>query len=90
MNGCLFVFKTYRCAVYAFVHCGEGGSALEILERMNAAGLPPAMTVPEVLIKVRLLELDASLVVIQTNSTTDASHIHGLNLSSLTAYLLCI
>jgi hypothetical protein len=58
MNGCLFVFKTYRCAVYAFVHCGEGGSALEILERMNAAGLPPAMTVPEVLIK----SVDAALL----------------------------
>ncbi|KAH9566301.1 hypothetical protein CY35_04G124300 [Sphagnum magellanicum] len=49
---------TYRCAVYAFVHCGEGGSALEILERMNAAGLPPAMTVPELLIK----SVDAALL----------------------------
>jgi len=39
--------------VYAYVHCGEGGLALEMLEKMNAAGFPPAMTVPEVLVKVR-------------------------------------
>lgn len=45
--------QTYRCAVYAFVHCGEGGSALDMLEKMNAAGFTPAMTVPEVLIKVK-------------------------------------
>lgn len=49
--------QTYRCAVFAFVHCGEGGSALEILEKMSAAGVPPAMTVPEVLIKVSLASL---------------------------------
>lgn len=49
---CCFVQQTYRCAVYAFVHCGEGGSALDMLEKMNAAGFTPAMTVPEVLIKV--------------------------------------
>jgi hypothetical protein len=43
--------------VYAFVHCGEGGLALEMLENMSTAGFPPAMTVPEVLVKVRGLSL---------------------------------
>lgn len=49
---CCPLQQTYRCAVYAFVHCGEGGSALDMLEKMNAAGFTPTMTVPEVLIKV--------------------------------------
>lgn len=49
---------TYRCAVYAFVHCGEGGLALEMLENMSTAGFPPAMTVPEVLVK----SVDAALL----------------------------
>ncbi|CAI7810315.1 unnamed protein product [Closterium sp. NIES-54] len=39
-------------AVYAWVRCGEGGRALEVLQEMVAAGHPPAMTVPDVLIKV--------------------------------------
>ncbi|GJP39552.1 hypothetical protein CLOM_g23910 [Closterium sp. NIES-68] len=42
---------TYRCAVYALVRCGEGGRALEALQEMVTAGHPPAMTVPDVLIK---------------------------------------
>lgn len=46
--------------MYAYVHCGEGGLALEMLENMNAAGFPPAMTVPEVLVKVRGLSFDFS------------------------------
>lgn len=38
--------------MYAYVHCGEGGEALEILQEMNEAGFAPAMTVSEVLLKV--------------------------------------
>lgn len=38
--------------MYAYVHCGEGGLALEMLEKMTTAGFPPAMTVSEVLVKV--------------------------------------
>ncbi|KAJ7297934.1 hypothetical protein O6H91_Y026800 [Diphasiastrum complanatum] len=48
----------YRSAVYAYVHCGEGGAALEILEKMRADGFTPAMTVQEVLIK----SVDAALL----------------------------
>ncbi|KAG0602551.1 hypothetical protein M758_10G022200 [Ceratodon purpureus] len=57
-SGCSHDEITYRCAVYAYVHCGEGGLALEMLENMNAAGFPPAMTVPEVLVK----SVDAALL----------------------------
>ncbi|CAI5461064.1 unnamed protein product [Closterium sp. Yama58-4] len=52
LAGCPHDAVTYRSAVYAWVRCGEGGRALEVLQEMVAAGHPPAMTVPDVLIKV--------------------------------------
>nr|XP_024374788.1 uncharacterized protein LOC112281948 isoform X3 [Physcomitrium patens] len=57
-SGCSHDETTYRCAVYAYVHCGEGGLALEMLEKMTTAGFPPAMTVSEVLVK----SVDAALL----------------------------
>ena len=53
--------------MYAYVHCGEGGLALEMLEIMNAAGFPPAMTVPEVLVKVRGFSLISVLAILDSS-----------------------
>ena len=50
--------QTYRTAVHAFVRCGEGARALQLLQEMVAAGLPPAMSVPDVLVR----SVDAALL----------------------------
>ncbi|GBG84269.1 hypothetical protein CBR_g38240 [Chara braunii] len=49
---------TYRCAIHAFIRCGEGGPALQILEEMTSLGFPPALHVANVLIK----SVDAALL----------------------------
>lgn len=48
-----FGLQTFRAAVYAAVRCGDGASALEVLEAMVHAGHAPCMPVTKVLVKVR-------------------------------------
>ncbi|CAI5503132.1 unnamed protein product, partial [Closterium sp. Naga37s-1] len=69
LAGCPHDAVTYRSAVYAWVRCGEGGRALEVLQEMVAAGHPPAMTVPDVLIK----SVDGALLLECTRAAPDGN-----------------
>eukprot|EP00850_Spirogloea_muscicola_P019843 SM000200S05833 [mRNA] locus=s200:210594:216975:- [translate_table: standard] len=71
--GCPHDQVTYRCAVHAYVRCGEGGVALTLTQQMTAAGYPPAMAVPDVLVR----SVDAALMR-ECTAAAPAGNLHSL------------
>lgn len=56
-----------------------------MLEKMNAAGFPPAMTVPEVLVKVRGLSLILALATLRSNYPLS----YAIEASAVEGYYYC-